>query len=127
MWQYVSTDDLQQVRQIGEICADSPNNTVKRSAKLVASRLRDMKYFDKLYLHGDASTRAANTIDDEKRSWLDLFIYTLEGEGIDVVDCVGNKNPNVALTGEFINAIFDGGVDGLSIRPPFRHIPLSHS
>ena len=115
MWQYVSTDDLQQVRQIGEICADSPNNTVKRSAKLVASRLRDMKYFDKLYLHGDASTRAANTIDDEKRSWLDLFIYTLEGEGIDVVDCVGNKNPNVALTGEFINAIFDGGVDGLSI------------
>lgn len=115
MWQYVSTDDLQQVRQIGEICADSPNNTVKRSAKLVASRLRELKYFDKLYLHGDASTRAANTIDDEKRSWLDLFIYTLEGEGIEVVDCVGNKNPSVALTGEFINAIFDGGVDGLSI------------
>ena len=115
MWQYVGTDDLQQVKQIGEICADSPNNTVKRSAKLVASRLRDMKYFDKLYLHGDASTRAANTIDDEKRSWLDLFIYTLEGEGIEVVDCVGNKNPSVALTGEFINAIFDGGVDGLSI------------
>ena len=115
MWQYVGTDDLQQVKQIGEICADSPNNTVKRSAKLVASRLRDMKYFDKLYLHGDASTRAANTIDDEKRSWLDLFIYTLEGEGIEVVDCVGNKNPSVALTGEFINAIFDGVVDGLSI------------
>lgn len=115
MWQYVGTDDLQQVRQFGEICADSPNNTVKRSAKLVASRLRELKYFDKLYLHGDASTRAANTIDDEKRSWLDLFIYTLEGEGIEVVDCVGNKNPSVALTGEFINAIFDGGVAGLSI------------
>lgn len=115
MWQYVGTDDLQQVRQFGEICADSPNNTVKRSAKLVASRLRELKYFDKLYLHGDASTRAANTIDDEKRSWLDLFIYTLEGEGIEVVDCVGNKNPSVALTGEFINAIFDGGVVGLSV------------
>ena len=115
LWQCVSADDLQQVRQIDEICAESPNNTVKRSAKLVANRLRELRYFDKLYLHGDASTRAANTIDDEKRSWLDLFIYTLEGEGIDVVDCVGNKNPSVAMTGEFINAIFDGSVDGLNI------------
>lgn len=114
-WQCVSTDDIQQVTQIHEICAETPNNTVKRAAKLVADHLKRLRYCDKLYLHGDASTRAANTIDDEKRSWLDLFTFTLEGEGMEIVDCVGNKNPSVAMTGEFINAIFEGHVPGINI------------
>lgn len=114
-WQCVGTDDIQQVRQFNEICAESPNNTVKRAAKLVAKYLKGLQYSDKLYLHGDASTRAANTIDDDKRSWLDLFTFTLEGEGFEIEDCVGNKNPSVAMTGEFINAIFEGNVPGIEI------------
>lgn len=114
LWQYVNTDG-QHVSQFDEICAESPDNTVKRAGKCLADRLRQLRYFDKLYLHGDASTRAANTIDDEKRSWLDLFIFTLEREGVEVVDCVGDKNPSVAMTGEFINAILEGEVPGIDI------------
>lgn len=114
-WQCVGTDDIQQVTQFHEICAETPNNTVKRAAKLVAQYLKGLHYFNKLYLHGDASTRAANTIDEDKRSWLDLFTFTLEGAGFEVVDCVGNKNPSVAMTGEFINAIFEGNVQGVNI------------
>jgi len=114
LWQYVNTDG-QHISQFGEICAESPDNTVKRAGKRLADRLRQLRYFDKLYLHGDASTRAANTIDDEKRSWLDLFIFTLEREGVEVVDCVGDKNPSVAMTGEFINAILEGEVPGIDI------------
>lgn len=113
-WQYI-TEDGKRVVQIGELCAETPDNTVKRAAKATAMRLRSMGYSGKVYLHGDASTRAANTIDDEKRSFLDLFIFTLEGEGVEVVDCVGNKNPSVAMTGEFINAIFEGHVPGIDI------------
>ena len=113
-WQYI-TEDGQRIVQFGELCAESPDNTVKRAAKATAQRLRSLGYADKLYLHGDASTRAANTIDDEKRSFLDLFIFTLEGEGVEVVDCVGDKNPSVAMTGEFINAIFEGTVPDISI------------
>ena len=46
---------------------------------------------------------------------MDLFIDTLQQEGVAVEDKVGNRNPSVAMTGEFINAIFDGQVDGISI------------
>lgn len=102
--------------QIDETAAESPNNTVKKSASLVARKLLDeYSYHDKVYLHGDASTRAANTIDEEKRSFLDLFISSLQSYGIEVVDMVGNKNPSVSMSGEFINAVFDGIVPGISI------------
>lgn len=101
--------------QFHETCADSPNNTVKKSSKLVAKYLKSIGYYDKVYLHGDASTKAANSIDDEKRSWMDLFIDTMQKEGFEIEDKVGNKNPSVAMTGEFINTIFDGIIPGIEI------------
>lgn len=106
--------DKFEIRQIDEICAESPNNTVRKSAKLVAQRLKELSP-EKVYIHGDASTRAANNIDDEKRSFLDLFIDTLQKEGVEVVDCVSTKNPSVPMSGEFINAIFDSILPGMSI------------
>lgn len=101
--------------QFHETCGESPNNTVKKSSKLVAKYLKDIEYSCKVYVHGDASTKAANSIDDEKRSWMDLFIDTLQKEGFEIEDKVGNKNPSVAMTGEFINAIFDGTVPEIEI------------
>lgn len=103
------------VWQFHETCAESPNNTVKKASKLVAKYLKSIEYSEKVYLHGDASTKAANSIDDEKRSWMDLFIDTLQKEGFEIEDKVGNKNPSVAMTGEFINAIFDNTVSGIEI------------
>ena len=113
-WQVDFTTGIK-VWQFHETCAESPNNTVKKSSKLVAKYLKDIRYSDKVYLHGDASTKAANSIDDEKRSWMDLFIDTLQKEGFEIEDKVGNKNPSVAMTGEFINAIFDCTVPGIEI------------
>lgn len=113
-WQIALEGDKKHIRQIGETCADSPNNTVRKAAKLVAKRLHEMGV-DKVILHGDASTRAANNIDDEKRSFHDLFIDTLQKEGIEVEDKVSNKNPSVPMSGEFINAIFDVIFPGLQI------------
>lgn len=113
-WQIALDGGRKHIRQIGETCADSPNNTVRKAGKLVAKRLHDMGV-DKVILHGDASTRAANNIDDEKRSFHDLFIDTLQKEGIEVEDKVSNKNPSVPMSGEFINAIFDAVLPGLQI------------
>ena len=101
--------------QFHETCAESPNNTVKKASKLVAKYLKSIQYSEKLYVHGDASTKAANSFDDEKRSWMDLFISTLQKEGFEIEDKVGNKNPSVAMTGEFINAIFDCIIPGIEI------------
>lgn len=113
-WQ-VHTEGRIIIRQIDEVCAESPNNTIRKAAKLVAKKVK--KYTDgKIYLHGDASTRASNNIDDEKRSWLDLLIDALAKEGVEVVDCVGHKNPSVPMSGEFINAIFEKAYDDIEIQ-----------
>lgn len=113
-WQVAIDGDKHHIRQIGETCAESPNNTVRKSARLVAKRLHEMGV-DRVIMHGDASTRAANNIDDEKRSFHDLFIDTLQKEGIEVEDKVSNKNPSVPMSGEFINAIWENMLPGLAI------------
>ena len=109
-------DDVQQVTQFDELPIESPNNSARKAAKVIAKRLRLYNYTDKVYLHGDASGKAANTIDSENRSFFDLVIDELEKEGFEVVDNIGNKNPSVATTGEFINAVWDGRVPDVSIR-----------
>jgi len=109
-------DDTQQVTQIGELPIESPNNSARKAAKVIANKLREWRYRDKVYIHGDASGKAANTIDPENRSFFDLVIDELELEGFTVEDCIGNKNPSVATTGEFINAIWDGRIPGVSLR-----------
>lgn len=108
-WQLHIDSERTELFQIAETCAESPNNTVRKAAKLVAARLKEFAP-ERVYIHGDASTRAANNIDDEKRSFLDLFIETMRKEGVDVIDKVGNKNPSVPMSGEFINAIFDNAL-----------------
>lgn len=102
------------IYQFDETLATSPNNTVRKAAKLVAKRLRELAP-EKIFIHGDASTRASNNIDDEKRSFLDLFIDTLHKEGVEVDDKVSTKNPSVPMSGEFINAIFDEIMPGYEI------------
>ena len=109
-------DDVQQVTQIDELPIESPNNSARKAAKVIAKRLKEYGYSDKVYLHGDASGKAANTIDCENRSFFDLVIDELEHEGFEVEDCIGKRNPSVATTGEFINAVWDGRVPGVSIR-----------
>lgn len=112
-WQ-IEYGDCIKIRQVDEIAAESPHNTARKSALLVAAKLREMGV-DRIYLHGDASTRNANTIDDQKRSFLDLVISTLQSEGIEVIDCVGKQNPSVPMSGEFINAIFDNIISDIKI------------
>ncbi|MDE6410764.1 MAG: PBSX family phage terminase large subunit, partial [Muribaculaceae bacterium] len=102
------------IRQIGESCVEPPDNSVQAASRIVAEKLKSLGT-SQVYLHGDASTRAANTIDENKRSWLDLFIEGLKKHGIDVIDCVGNKNPNVSISGEFINTILEGEMEDTDI------------
>ena len=109
-------DDVQQVTQFDELPIESPNNSARKAAKVIADKLRSYDYTDKVYLHGDASGKAKNTIDENNRSFFDLVIDELEHEGFDVVDRIGSKNPSVATTGEFINAVWDGRVPKVSIR-----------
>ena len=109
-------DDVQQVTQFAELPIESPNNSARKAARAIAGYLRTIGYTDKVYLHGDASGKAANTIDEHNRSFFDLVIDELEKEGFEVVDCIGKKNPSVSASGEFINAVWDGRVPGVVIN-----------
>ena len=113
-WQ-CDTSSGKRIWQFHETCASSPDNTVRKSAALSVRYLRSIRYSDRIFLHGDASTKSANTFDDEKRSWMDLFIETIRKDGFEVVDMVSKRNPSVAMTGEFINAVFDGQIEGISV------------
>lgn len=113
-WQVDYSNGIQ-LRQFHEICAGSPDNSARKSAILVANYLSKIGYTDKIYLHGDCTTRNSNTIDDEGRSFLDKVISTLTDEGFEVVDKVSKSNPSVPMSGEFINAIFENELPDLSI------------
>lgn len=113
-WQ-IDFDNGKHLWQFNETAAENPNNTVRRAAKLVAERLHKMGNTGKVYLHGDACTKSANNIDDEKRSFHDLFISTLNEKGVEVEDVIGASNPSVSMSGEFINAVLEGSIPGLSI------------
>lgn len=113
-WQ-IDLSNGKNIIQIHETCAESPNNTVRKAAKMCVDYLRSINYQDKIFMHGDASTKAANTFDDEKRSWMDLFIDTIQRYGYEVVDNVGKNNPSVAITGEFVNAIWDGQISDVRL------------
>lgn len=114
-WQIDIAGETKRVTQFDELTATPPDNTVRKAARLVADRLRAVGC-PKVFLHGDASTRAANTIDEEKRSFLDLYIDTLQKGGIEVEDKVGSRNPSVPISGEFVNAIWEGVLSDLSIK-----------
>lgn len=103
LWQY--DINTKSVSQFAEVCAEDPENTASRAGELVAEYLHSLGV-EKVYLHGDVTTKAASTIDDEKRSFFDKYMEKLAD--FDVEDCTGSSNPSVRASGEFVNALFDG-------------------
>lgn len=98
------------VKQIHEICAEDPFNTVTKASSLAVDYLKKLGYNDVVYLYGDASTRQGNTIDDQKRTFLDKFIEGLE-TSYHVEERIPRSNPSVSMSGEFINYILSGALD----------------
>lgn len=113
IWQCLEENGIKRLRQVHEICAEDPFNTVTKASEMLRTWLDGIEYSDIVYLHGDASTRSGNTIDDEKRSFLDKLIDGLSPYRVD--DRVPASNPPVAISGEFVNSILSGGLNGLSI------------
>lgn len=112
-WQ-VETGDITRIRQIHEETPSDPFNTVTKAAEIAVEYLEGIGHDDMVYLYGDVSTKAGNTIDDDKRSFFDKF-----KEGIDKrfrsEDRLPRSNPSVSMTGEFINAIYSGDIKDVCI------------
>ena len=102
-------------RQIHEIPATDPDNSASKSAKLAVKYLQSIGYENSLYLYGDQTSGSRNTIDNDKKSFIDLFYNVLKGS-FSVTKRIPSKNPPVAMSGDFINAVYSDNYLGLDIE-----------
>jgi len=102
-------------KQIGEVPARDPYNTVTSASKLTAKYLKDIGHTDKVFIYGDQTTTANNTIDEEKRSFFDKYCQGIEEAGFIIEKRMPSVNPSVALSGEFVNEIYADNIPTLEI------------
>lgn len=112
-WQII-TGNVNSARQIHEIPAEEPFNTASKASEAAVTFLNDIGHKDKIFLYGDVSTKSGNTIDDDKLSFFDKFKAGLEKSFV-VEERMPKTNPSVAMSGEFINAIYAGVVKSINI------------
>lgn len=107
IWQVVKM----QIRQIAEIPAKAPHNTASKAALLLDKWLTNTGTPFAINIYGDPSANTKTTEDDEGRSFFEKFIGTLDACKWKLINRVGRAAPGVALSGEFINDIYEGEVD----------------
>jgi hypothetical protein len=103
-WQFDTLSKV--IKQIHEIPNREPFNYAGGAGSQVVEWLKSIDYTDIVYLYGDATTRAGNTIDKDKKSFYDLFTEAIAKE-YKVIDRMPRSNPSVSSSGEFINALYD--------------------
>ena len=98
--------DTKTIRQIDELPCIEPYNTASRAGEKTLNRLCKYGYKGVVLIYGDASTKSRNTIDENKRSFYDLFEEQIKDKYV-VRDRIPKSNTSVAMKGEFINALYN--------------------
>jgi len=107
-WQLLKVNDKWIIRQINELPAIDPYNTARKAGEQVANWLRSIGYNQRVFMYGDRSTKNRNNIDDDKRSFYQIFVDSIKKQGFVIEDKFLGHAPSVSLIGDFVNAIFDG-------------------
>jgi hypothetical protein len=106
MWQIkLEASQKTKIRQIGELPAEDPDNTVTAAAKKLVTWLKLIQYDDVIYLYGDKSTKNRNNIDDDKRSFFRIFMETLQNAGYVVEDKILSAPSSVGTVCAFTNEV----------------------
>lgn len=109
LWQMKrDANNVWQVKQVAELPAEDPDNTAKRAGAKVANYLKNSGYNGSVFMYGDRSTKSRNNIDDDKRSFYEIFTTELKNAGFRIEDKFLSLAPSVAAIADFVNAIFDG-------------------
>jgi hypothetical protein len=115
-WQLIKNGEGWIIRQFQELPAKEPENTASQAGKKIGRYLNSIGYQSRVFLNGDRSTKARNTIDDDKRSFFQIIDQNIQKEGFITKDCMDNKAPSVSDIGDFVNAILRDEVKGISIE-----------
>ena len=116
IWQ--SSEEEKKLRQIKEIPCRSPHASSVKSAKKLSSYLDSIGYEDVVFLYGDATANNKSTVDENNLSFFEKFISTLIELEWHIENRIGKSNPRIALSGDFINEIYEEGLqaEGWSIE-----------
>lgn len=115
LWQLHKVGEAWKAIKFAEIPAEYPHNSANKAARLLVRELKKLGYSQPVYLYGDATTKAKNNIDDDNRSFLELFKIPISNE-YSIRERFFTKNPAVAATGEFMNTIFEDKIENISIK-----------
>jgi PBSX family phage terminase large subunit len=108
--------DKKIIRQVNEFPCESPDNTAKKAAQKIVKWLANLDYQQPVYVYGDPSANAKSTQDDEGRSFFDKFTGTFKDEKYSVVNRVERSAPGVAISGSFVNEIYESNFGGWTIE-----------
>jgi hypothetical protein len=110
-WQLVDNE----LRQIMEFPCKQPRNNAPKAAERVCDWLDTIGYSDVVFIYGDPTANARSTVDENSKSFFDKFKDVILSKGYTVRDRVGKSSPEVALSAEFINQIYEQSLYGYSI------------
>ena len=111
LWQ---VEEGKKAKQFHEIAARDPNNIASKAGTLVVQYLQSINYDNTVFVYGDQTTTSRNTIDENKKSFLDLFFDKI-CEKYSAQKRIPSSNPPVALSGDFINAIYSSNFADIEI------------
>lgn len=104
-----------ELNQVHELPCTTPDNTAAKAGRKVVKWLEQIQYKDTVFVYGDPSANARSTEDDEGRSFFDKFIQVIRDAGYNVVKRVQKSAPEVALSGAFVNEIYESNYSGWKI------------
>jgi len=113
IWQFDQA--AKSIRQVHELPCAHPNNSAAKAAKQLSKWLNNRDYNDVLFIYGDPSANAKNTIDDDGKTFFDKFKGVLKADNFRLNDRVKSSAPRVSISGEFINEIYESNYEGYSI------------
>ena len=105
---YKDDKGVWQIDIFKEMPCREPINSAKKAGEHVVLWLKNVGYNQAIYTYGDRSTKNRNGIDDDKRSFYDIFIEPFTRSGYKVIDKMAKFAPSVSALGEFVNSIFEG-------------------
>jgi hypothetical protein len=114
IWQTIKVGQSWEIRQIKEIASIEPYNTATKAGEQVAKYIKSTNNEQAVFIYGDPTTKQRNTIDDEKKTFLQKYVEQIK-KVTRTSERMFRKAPGVAITGEFINAVYRGVIPNMEI------------
>lgn len=100
--------------QIDEICLEDPRNSLGETLKEFKDRYPPVG--TTIYIYGDATSRKADAKLEKGKNFFTLIENFFESNGYIYARRVPSSNPNVETRINWLNEVFDKGIDGISIE-----------